>query len=153
MRVGTISNNSFGKTVRVNMSVEDVFTLVSCINSSKIIGDKIQLQQDAKAIFDDTYKGTAIFCSPDEGKSCYILSGEDANTLKGIRKNALNALEAIGMFYEEGPFADKNIEYICKKEKRDITNLINQTKENYMLTIYSDEETGLKRLHKLSIVG
>lgn len=154
MRVSSIGNSpNFGKTVRVNMSVEDAFTLVSCINSQKVTEDKIQLQQDAKVIFNDTNSGAATFCSPDDGKTCYILSGEEARTLKGIRKNALNALEAIGTFYEEGPFADKNIEYICKKEKRDVAKLISSTKENYLLTVCSDEKTGLPRLSKLRIMG
>lgn len=154
MRVSNIYNSlNFGKTVRVNMSVEDAFTLVSCINSPKTTEDKIQLQQDAKSIFDDTNKGAPVFCSPDSGKTCYILSGEEARTLSGIRKSALSALEAIGTFYEEGPFSDKNIEYICKKEKKDVAKLINSTKENYVLTVCNDNETGLPRLSKLRIIG
>ena len=69
------------------------------------------------------------------------------------RKTALNALEAVGSFYDDGPFADKNIEYICKKEKREINNLIGRTKEPYILTTFEDKETGLQRLHKFSVVG
>ena len=154
MRVSNIYNSpNFGKTVRVNMSIKDAFVLANCINSKNPPQDKLLLQEDAKEIFDDTQKGAAVFCSTDDGKTCYILSGEEAEVLKSIKKNALNALEAIGTFYDNGPFADKNVEYICKKEKREINNLIRRTKEPYMLTIFNDKETGLQRLHKFSVVG
>ena len=152
MRVGNISNHSFGKTVRVNMPTNATYTLLNLLNSTTTDQDYIEIANEAKAIFNDTDKGKAIFCSPDGGKTNYILTGEEAKTLIGIRGKALNALEAISVFYEEGPFADKNIDYICKKEKRDVSNLIHSTKESYVLTIYDDKKTGLPRLSKLSVI-
>ena len=154
MRISNIrSNTAFGKTVKVNMNEQDAFMLVQCINAKRVTSDKLQLKKDAKAIFDDTDKGAAVICSQDEGKSYYILTGEEATILKGIKEKALKAYEAIGEFYEDGAFADKNIEYISKKEKREINSLINRTKEPFVLTMYNVQDTGLQRLHKLSIVG
>ena len=154
MRISNINNNtSFGKTVRVNMSEQDAFMVVQCINTKRVASDKLELKKDAKAIFDDTDKGAAIFCSINDGKTNYILTGEEANAVKTIKENALKAYEAIGEFYEDGPFADKNIDYISKKEKREINGLINRTKEPYIITMFNDKDTGLQRLHKLSIFG
>ena len=72
MRITGISNNiNFGKTVRVNMSVEDAFKLTSCLNAKNAQGDELEMQKEAKAIFDDTDKGGAVFCANDNG--CNII--------------------------------------------------------------------------------
>ena len=154
MKISNIAcNTNFGKTVRVNMSTQDAIKLVYCINTKRANRDTLQLKRDAKTIFDDTDKGSAIFCSPDEGRSYYILSGEEANSLRELKNSVLNLQEGIASFYEDGPFADNNIDYICRKERRLVNNLISSTKEPYILTLFNDQETGLPRLHKLSIVG
>ncbi|MBQ8887761.1 MAG: hypothetical protein IJY61_08685 [Candidatus Gastranaerophilales bacterium] len=153
MKVGNISNNNFGKTVRINMPTNATYALVNILNSKNVHPDDVEIQREAKAIFNDTFEGSAVYCSPDEGKTSYILTGQEASTLFGIRKKALDALNAIGVFYEEGPFLEKNIQYIFKKENRDVSKLINSTKENYVLTVHSDEKTGLPRLAKLSVIG
>ena len=103
---------SFGKTVRVNMPTNDAGMLIDILNSKSVNRDYIQLQKDAKAIFNDTYEGAAVFCSPDEGKTCYIVTGQESGMLHSIRQKALDALEAVSVFYDEGPFLDKNISYI-----------------------------------------
>ena len=154
MRISNINNNtSFGKTVRVNMSEQEAFMVFQCINTKRVTSDKLELKKDAKAIFDDTNKGAAIFLSTNEGKSTYILTGEEATILKGIKEKALKAYEAIGEFYEDGAFANKNIEYISKKENREINSLIRRTTEPFILTMFNDEETGIQRLHKISVIG
>ena len=118
MRIWQATNNiNFGKTVRVNMTIENAVKLTRCINSKIVKRDELQLQKDAKAIFDDTDTGAAVICSQDEGKSYYILTGEEATILKGIKEKALKAYEAIGEFYEDGAFANKNIEYILKRKQ------------------------------------
>lgn len=154
MKISNIAcNTNFGKTVRVNMSTQDAIKLVYCINTKRANRDTLQLKRDAKTIFDDIDKGSAIFCSPDEGRSYYILSGEEANSLRELKNSVLNLQEGIASFYEDGPFADNNIDYICRKERRLVNNLISSTKEPYILTMFNDKETGTSRLHKLSVVG
>ena len=127
--------------------------MIDLLNSKSVNRDYIQLQKDAKAIFNDTYEGAAVFCSPDEGKTCYIVTGQESGMLHSIRQKALDALEAVSVFYDEGPFLDKNISYITKKENKEVSNLMRGTKENYVLTIADDEQTGLPRLRTFSIVG
>ena len=148
-----ISSVSFGKTVRVNMPTNDAGMLIDLLNSKNVNRDYIQLQKDAKAIFNDTYEGAAVFCSPDEGKTCYIVTGQESGMLHSIRQKALDALEAVSVFYDEGPFLDKNISYITKKENKEVSNLMRETRENYVLTITSDEETGLPRLSRFTVLG
>ena len=144
---------SFGKTIKVNMSTNNAGLLVDLLNTKMASPDYRQLQADAKSIFNDTYEGVAVFCSPDEGKTNYIVTGQESGILSSLRKRTLDVLEAVGCFYDEGPFLDKNIQYITKKENREVSNLIRNTRENYVLTIVNDEKTGLPRLRKLSIVG
>lgn len=148
-----ISPVSFGKTVKVNMSTNDAGLLIDLLNSKTTNHHYHQLQQDAKAIFNDTFEGAAVFCSPDEGKSCYIVTGQESGILSSLRKKTFEVLEAVMYFYDEGPFLDKNIQYITRKENREVNNLIRSTKENYILTLADDEKTGLPRLRKFSIVG
>lgn len=148
-----ISPVSFGKTVRVNMPEESVYELANLVNSRFAGRADRQLQKDAKAIFSDTYEGCAVVCSPDEGKSYYILSGLDASRLNNIRRKINENLELAASLYEEGPLLESHIRYIYKREKQEVNNLINGTKEGFILSKYEDEKSGVSRLRKLSVVG
>ena len=154
MRVTSISNNTnFGKTVRVNMPAEEIHSLIHLINSKGADIEKEKLQKDAKDIFDDSREGRAVICSPDEGKTVYILSGKEANKLNDIRKKALNTAETISEFYDDGPFLDSNLKYIFKKANQEVSNLIQTTKQNYILSLGRDKEDSTPRLCKFQILG
>ena len=154
MRVNRISNNTnFGKTVRVSMSAEEAHSIIQLVNSKGSNPDKEQLQKDAKEIFNDTYEGHAIVCSPDEGKSIYILSGQEASRFHDIRRKALNTAETISEYYDDGAFLDSNLKYIFKKANQNINSLIKETKENYILSIGRDKEDLTPRIYKFQVVG
>ena len=148
-----ISPVSFGKTVRVFMPENSAYELANILNSKSVKVDEKALQEDAKEIFDDTFEGHAVVCSPDDGKSFYILSGNEASRLHDIRVKVIDTLEAICSLYEEGTLLDRNINYIFKRENQEVNNLISGTKESFILSKYEDDTTGLPRLCKLSIVG
>lgn len=129
MYINNVSSNiNFGKTVRVNMTEKDAYTLAFLINFNKVpIEDRI-MQQDAKEVFSDTYNGKAVVCSPDNGETFYILSGEESNKFQNLNRN------------------------IDNHKKSKIKELIESTKEKYILSPYDNVRNGLKGLRKFDNV-
>lgn len=152
MNINRVSSNlNFGKTVRVNLNSNDAFELANIINSSKVSKKDRAFQKDAKAVFDDTNRGKAVVCSPDGGKTLYILSGEESTKLQDIRKRKINVLQAMISYYENGPFLDSNIRYIENREKAEVKKLISTTEKNYILSPYNDIIDGVRRLYKMCV--
>lgn len=144
---------SFGKTVKLNMPEMEACKLAATINSNRpVAGENNRIfQKDAKAIFDDTAEGDAFVCSPDNGKHFYILSGKESTKLQEIRNRVNTLLETMAEFYKHEDFFEQNVRYIRGREKEEVYNLINSTKENYVLSLCYDEEQN-KRLSKFKIV-
>lgn len=149
---GVSSHLNFGKTVRVNLNSDGAFKLANVINSSRVSAEDKSLQKDARAIFNDTNNGKAVACSPDNGETFYILSGKESVKLHDLRKRKIVALQSILDYYEDGPFLDSSIKYIEKREKSEVKKLISTTKESYLLSLYNDINTGVRRLHKISVI-
>lgn len=153
MRINGISSNlNFGKTVRVNMSEKDAYSVAELVNSNWVSFQDRATQKEAKKVFDDTYNGKAVVCSPDNGKSYYILSGKESKKLERIKRRKTAVLQSIVNFYEDGPFLDSSIKYTQNREKSEINKLISSTKENYVLSMYKDDERGIMKLYKLGCI-
>lgn len=74
-----ISPVSFGKTVRVNSSIEDARRIAELANSSKPYSKEKKAQKQAKEIFNDvTAEGQAIAIELNNGKDVYVLSGDES---------------------------------------------------------------------------
>lgn len=144
---------SFGKTVKLNMPEMEAYELAATINANRTaVGEKNRiLQKDAKAIFDDTSEGDAFVCSLDNGRTFYMLSGKESTKLQEIRNRVNTLLETMAEFYKHDDFFEQNVRYIRGREKEEVYNLINSTKENYILSLCHDEEQN-KRLFKFKIV-
>jgi len=141
---------SFGKTVKINSSVQTASEIANLVNQKPVKGANSELQKQAKEIFCDVKpNGEAYVVTLNGDKDVYILSGEESLKAGKLYDDLISSWDFYHSYYASDDLCQTSCDIANESYTSLLTKLIDTTKANYSIDVETDSKSGAAK--KLSI--